>query len=145
MDLQLPLYFYHHEINATPDVIFEVINDDKEILNRVTKLSGFTYKNGGENHREEGTEGSLQYDNSAYKTKITHYSDERRLEFKTDLPSGVLTTVINIVPVEDRSELTISTKFNTESPVSFALYVLNIPRVKKEFNDAVKSLGTEAR
>ena len=32
MDLQLPLYFYHHEINATPDVIFEVINDDKEIL-----------------------------------------------------------------------------------------------------------------
>src|SRR5699024_1404564 len=87
MDLQLPLYFYHHEINATPDVIFEVINDDKEILNRVTKLSGFTYKNGGENHREEGTEGSLQYDNSAYKTKITHYSDERRLEFKTDLPS----------------------------------------------------------
>lgn len=57
-----------------------------------------------------------------------------------EIPAGTLVTMFNIVPVEDRSEVTISVKLLTDSAVSFALYALKIPAVKKQFNEDMKRL-----
>ncbi|QQD84980.1 hypothetical protein [Jeotgalicoccus sp. ATCC 8456] len=140
MELQLQLYFYHKEIEQSPEYVFNVLNDDQKIIDRVQKLTAITYNSDVTNQRSVGTEGILVYNEANINTEVIFYTDNRRLEFESYVPAGRLWTMVNIVPVEGRSELTISTKLITDSPVSFALYALKIPRVKKQFNDIVGRL-----
>lgn len=140
LELQLQLYFYHKEIEKSPEYVFSVLNNDQELLDRVQKLTAITYNSDATNQRSVGTEGILVYNEANINTEVIFYTDNRRLEFESYVPAGRLWTMVNIVPVEGRSELTISTKLITDSPVSFALYALKIPRVKKQFNDIVGRL-----
>lgn len=128
--MELKLYFYHHEISVSPESIFKVFNDDAELINMMEKLHRIEYVNGVENDREPGTKAVLKYDESSIETEIQVYENDRRFEVESKIPAGTLHTMFNIVPVEDRSEVTISTKLFTDSPVSFALYTLKIPRIK---------------
>lgn len=144
MELQLQLYFYHKEIEQSPEYVFSVLNDDQKVIDYVDQLTDIAYDTEGVNQREVGTNGLLVYDGTNINTEVTFYTDTRRLEFESYTPAGKLWTMINIVPVEDRSELTISTKLITESPVSFALYALKIPMLKKKFNEIVGRLEAGA-
>ncbi|MGO1922871.1 MAG: SRPBCC family protein [Jeotgalicoccus sp.] len=132
--MELQLYFYHHEISMSPEVVFSTINNDEKLLNTIEKLTDIEYINSTSNSREAGTRGILQYNGDAVEAEIVQYSSDRRIEVEIEIPAGRLVTMFNIVPVEDRSEVTISTKLLTDSPVSFALYALKIPAVKKQFN-----------
>lgn len=132
--MELQLYFYHHEISMSPEAVFSTINNDEKLLNTIEKLTDIEYINSTSNSREAGTRGILQYNGDAVEAEIVQYSSDRRIEVEIEIPAGRLVTMFNIVPVEDRSEVTISTKLLTDSPVSFALYALKIPAVKKQFN-----------
>ncbi len=132
--MELQLYFYHHEISMSPEAVFSTINNDEKLLNTIEKLTDIEYINSTSNSREAGTRGILQYNGDAVEAEIVQYSSDRRIEVEIEIPAGRLVTMFNIVPVENRSEVTISTKLLTDSPVSFALYALKIPAVKKQFN-----------
>lgn len=138
--MELKLYFYHHEVSMSPESIFEIFNDDTKLINAVEKLQGIEYKDGALNDRTPGTKAVLKYDDSSIETEILVYENDRRFEVKSKVPAGTIVTMFNIVPVESRSEVTISTKFYTDSPVSFALYSLKIPRIKKQFDDVMSRL-----
>lgn len=143
--MELQLYFYHHEINMSPELIFETINDDTKLINSIGKLKEIEYKNADSNTREVGTKGALQYGDATLDSEIIQYSSDRRIEVKSKIPAGTLVTMFNVVPVEDRSEVTISTKLYTESPVSFALYALKIPRIRKRFNTYMERFSQNQR
>lgn len=138
--MELKLYFYHHEISVSPESIFKTFNDDTELINALEKLHHIEYTNGVLNDRTPGTKAVLKYDESSIETEIVVYENDRRFEIESKVPAGTLVTMFNIVPVENHSEVTISTKFFTDSPVSFALYALKIPRIKKQFDGAMKRL-----
>ncbi|CAD2080542.1 Polyketide cyclase / dehydrase and lipid transport [Jeotgalicoccus aerolatus] len=137
--MELQLYFYHDELNMSPEAVFEVLNNDKKLISQLDKLTDIEYKNAAPDTREPGTKAVLFYDGSKVDTEVVQYKADRRIEFDMNVPAGTLKAMINIVPVEDRSELTISAKLVTDSPVSFALYSLKIPKVKKQFNKAVEA------
>lgn len=139
--MELQLYFYHQEINMSPELIFETINDDVKLINTLEKLKRIEYTNTDYGTREAGTKGVLQYGTATIDSEIVQYSADRRIEVKSKIPAGTLVTMFNVVPVEDRSEVTISTKLYTDSPVSFALYSLKIPKIRKRFNTDMKRLA----
>lgn len=139
--MELQLYFYHQEINMSPELIFETINDDVKLINTLEKLKRIEYTNADYGTREAGTKGGLQYGTATIDSEIVQYSADRRIEVKSKIPAGTLVTMFNVVPVEDRSEVTISTKLYTDSPVSFALYSLKIPKIRKRFNTDMKRLA----
>ena len=138
--MELQLYFYHREISMSPEAVFNTINNDEQLLNTIEKLTDIEYINNIPNAREAGTRGILQYNDNAVEAEIIQYRADRRIEMKLEIPAGTLVTMFNIVPVEDRSEVTISAKLLTDSAVSFALYALKIPAVKKQFNEDMKRL-----
>lgn len=138
--MELQLYFYHHEINMSPKEVFKTIDNDEKLLNTIEKLTDIQYINSNSSSREAGTRGILHYNNNAVEAEIVQYRSDRRIEVELEIPAGTLVTMFNIVPVEDRSEVTISSKLLTDSPVSFALYALKIPAVKKQFNNDMKRL-----
>lgn len=138
--MELQLYFYHHEIKMSPEAIFNTINNDEKLLNTIEKLTKIEYIHSASNSRKVGTKGILQYNGAAVEAEVIQYSPDRRIEVELKIPAGRLVTMFNIVPVEDRSEVTISTKLLTDSPVSFALYALKIPVVKKQFNNDMHRL-----
>lgn len=139
--MELQLYFYHHEISMSPESIFETINDDEKLVNTIEKLKRIEYKNAAPGTRETGTKAVLHYGGAAVDSEIVQYRLDRRIEVTSKIPAGTLVTMFNIVPVEDRSEVTISTKLYTDSAVSFALYVLKIPGIKKQFNTYMERLA----
>lgn len=139
--MELQLYFYHHEIDMSPEAIFNTINDDGKLANTIEKLTGIEYVNGAADTRKAGTRAVLQYNGSAVDTEITQYTPDRRIDVKSVIPAGTLVTMFNIVPVEERSEVTISTKLFTDSPVTFVLYALKIPAIKSQFNKNMKRLA----
>lgn len=138
--MELQLYFYHHEINMSPKAIFSTINNDEKLLNTVKKLTDIEYINSTSGTRAAGTRGILQYNDNPVEAEIVQYRPDRRIEVELEIPAGTLVTMFNIVPVEDRSEVTISTKLFTDSPATFAVYALKIPRIKKQFNQNMKRL-----
>lgn len=137
--MELQLYFYHDELNMSPEEVFSTVNSDEKLINKLDKLKDIEYINAAPDTREKGTKAMLLYDGSRIETEVIQYRADRRIEFNMKVPAGTLKTMINIVPVEDRSEVTISTKLVTDSPVSFALYSLKIPKLKKQFNKAVET------
>lgn len=139
--MELQLYFYHHEINMSPEAVFSIINDDEKLLNTIEKLTDIEYINNTSSSREAGTKGILQYNGGAVEAEIVEYRADRRIEVEFEIPAGTLVTMFNIVPVEDRSEVTISTKLLTDSAVSFVLYALKIPAVKKQFDKNMEKLA----
>ena len=139
--MELQLYFYHQEISKSPEAVFSTINNDEKLLETIEKLTEIEYINGASNSREAGTSGVLQYNGEAVEAEITQYTPDRRIEVELAIPAGRLVTMFNVVPVEDRSEVTISAKLLTDSPVSFALYALKIPAVKKQFNKNMDRLA----
>lgn len=136
--MELQLYFYHHEISMSPEAVFNTINNDEQLLNTIEKLTDIEYINNIPNAREAGTRGILQYNDNPVEAEIVQYRPDRRIEVELEIPAGTLVTMFNIVPVEDRSEVTISTKLFTDSPATFAVYALKIPRIKKQFNQDMK-------
>ncbi|CAD2081525.1 hypothetical protein GCM10007275_20920 [Jeotgalicoccus coquinae] len=138
--MELQLYFYHQEIDKTPAEIFRTIDSDEALLKGIEKLTDIEYIGGALNSREAGTRGILRYGNSPVEIEITSYTKNRRIDLKMEITAGTLITMFNIVPVEDRSEVTISTKLLTDSPATFAVYALKIPRIKKQFNENMKRL-----
>ncbi|CEA03681.1 hypothetical protein BN1048_02173 [Jeotgalicoccus saudimassiliensis] len=140
MELQLQLYFYHREIDKTPAEIFRTVDSDEALLKGIEKLTDIEYLNGALNSREAGTKGILRYGDSPVETEITSYTKNRRIELKKEITAGTLVTMFNVVPVEDRSEVTISTKLFTDSAATFAVYALKIPRIKKQFNQNMERL-----
>ena len=138
--MELQLYFYHHEISMSPEAVFSTINNDEKLLNTIEKLTDIEYINSTPGSREAGTRGMLQYNGDAVEAEIVQYRADRRIEVELEIPAGTLVAMFNIVPVEDRSEVTISAKLFTDSAVSFALYALKIPAVKKQFNKDMKRL-----
>ena len=138
--MELQLYFYHQEIDKTPAEIFRTIDSDEALLKGIEKLTDIEYIGGALNSREAGTRGILRYGNSPVEIEITSYIKNRRIDLKMEITAGTLITMFNIVPVEDRSEVTISTKLLTDSPATFAVYALKIPRIKKQFNENMKRL-----
>ena len=139
--MELQLYFYHREISLTPEEIFSVIKSDEKLLNTIEKLTDIEYINSTSMPREEGTRAILQYSASPVETEITGFRQDRRIELELEIPAGAVKAMFNIVPVEDRSEVTISAKLFTDSPVSFVLYALKIPSIKKQFDEAAERLG----
>lgn len=139
--MELQLYFYHHEISRLPEEIFSTIDSDAKLLNTIEKLTDIEYISGALNGRETGTKALLQYDGSPAEAEIVRYRQDRRIELKIEIAAGTLVTMFNIVPVEDRSEVTVSAQLITESPVTFALYALKIPKIKKQFNRNMERLA----
>lgn len=139
--MELQLYFYHREISLTPEEIFSVIKSDEKLLNTIEKLTDIEYINSTSMPREEGTRAILQYSASPVEAEITGFRQDRRIELELEIPAGTVKAMFNIVPVEDRSEVTISAKLFTDSPVSFVLYALKIPAIKKQFDEAAERLG----
>lgn len=139
--MELQLYFYHHEISMSPESIFNIFNDDAKLINAVEKLQKIEYINGTVNDREAGTKAVLQYGGSSIETEITVYRDDRRFEVKSSLEGGTLNTMFNIVPVEDRSEVTISSVLHADSVLNSAKYAVKIPGIKKQFNNEMKRLS----
>lgn len=139
--MELQLYFYHREISLTPEEIFSVIKSDEKLLNTIEKLTDIEYINSTSMPREEGTRAILQYSASPVEAEITGFRQDRRIELELEIPAGAVKAMFNIVPVEDRSEVTISAKLFTDSPVSFVLYALKIPSIKKQFDEAAERLG----
>ena len=138
--MELQLYFYHHEIDKTPAEIFRTVDSDEALLKGIEKLTDIEYIGGASNSRETGTKGILRYGGSPVETEVIQYIQNRRIKLTMEITAGTLVTMFNVVPVEERSEVTISTKLFTDSPATFAVYALKIPRIKKQFNQNMKRL-----
>ena len=136
--MELQLYFYHHEIDKTPAEIFRTVDSDEALLKGIEKLTDIEYIGGALNSRETGTKGILRYGGSPVETEVIQYIQNRRIKLTMEITAGTLVTMFNVVPVEERSEVTISTKLFTDSPATFAVYALKIPRIKKQFNQDMK-------
>ncbi len=136
--MELQLYFYHHEIDKTPAEIFRTVDSDEALLKGIEKLTDIEYIGGASNSRETGTKGILRYGGSPVETEVIQYIQNRRIKLTMEITAGTLVTMFNVVPVEERSEVTISTKLFTDSPATFAVYALKIPRIKKQFNQDMK-------
>lgn len=136
--MELQLYFYHHEIDKTPAEIFRTVDSDEALLKGFEKLTDIEYIGGASNSRETGTKGILRYGGSPVETEVIQYIQNRRIKLTMEITAGTLVTMFNVVPVEERSEVTISTKLFTDSPATFAVYALKIPRIKKQFNQDMK-------
>lgn len=136
--MELQLYFYHHEIDKTPAEIFRTVDSDEELLKGIEKLTDIEYIGGASNSRETGTKGILRYGGSPVETEVIQYIQNRRIKLTMEITAGTLVTMFNVVPVEERSEVTISTKLFTDSPATFAVYALKIPGIKKQFNQDMK-------
>ena len=80
----------------------------------------------------------MRYGGSPVETEVIQYIQNRRIKLTMEITAGTLVTMFNVVPVEERSEVTISTKLFTDSPATFAVYALKIPRIKKQFNQDMK-------
>ena len=136
--MELQLYFQHHEIDKTPAEIFRTVDSDEALLKGIEKLTDIEYIGGASNSRETGTKGILRYGGSPVETEVIQYIQNRRIKLTMEITAGTLVTMFNVVPVEERSEVTISTKLFTDSPATFAVYALKIPRIKKQFNQDMK-------
>ncbi|WP_040929014.1 hypothetical protein, partial [Nosocomiicoccus massiliensis] len=111
--MELQLYFHNKEVELLPETVFEFLNSDQWFLNNINGLSRISYESNNENTRDEGTPFVVTYNGTDYKGKINKYVENRRLEITIFGYDYIIKTMINIVPVESRSEVVISSVLET--------------------------------
>lgn len=142
----MEIYSYRNEkVNASADDIFSVINDDNQLKDIFTILKEVEYNT--KEKRAKGTKFriTLGVRNKTYRfrNEIVEYSENRSITMKTKLKQGVITTLFNIVPNGDHSELTV--RSSIDSKMGVRMFVMTVkPIVKavmnKEMNKLVKYL-----
>lgn len=138
----MEIYSYRNEkVNASPEKIFSVINDDEQLKEIFSILKDVEY-----NTKETRAKGSkfritLGVRNKTYRfrNEIVEYSDNRSITMKTKLKQGVITTLFNIVPNGDHSELTV--RSSIESNMGVRMFVMTVkPIVKAVMNKEMNKL-----
>lgn len=138
--MELQLYFHNKEVELLPETVFEFLNSDQWFKNNINGLSRISYESNSENVRDEGTPFVLTYNGTDYKGKIDKYAENRRLEFTIFGYDYIIKTMINIVPVESRSELVISSVLETHSVSTLLKFGARKFSITKQLNDVIKPM-----
>ena len=144
----MEIYSYDNDkLKASPEEVFSVINNDEQLKNIFGILKDIEYHTKGK--RSKGTKFriTLGVRNKTYRfrNEITEYVENKRIVMKTRLKQGVITTLFNVAPAGEYSELTV--KSSIESSMGVRVFAMTVkPVVKsimhkemKKFEDAVST------
>ena len=138
----MEIYNYQNDkLEASPEDIFAVINDDEHLKNIFSILKVIEYNTKGK--RSKGTKFriTLGVRNKTYRfrNEITEYVENKRIVMKTMLKQGVITTLFNVESAGDYSELTV--KSSIESGMGVRVFAMTVkPVVKSVMNKEMKKL-----
>lgn len=138
----MEIYSYHNsKLAASPKEVFLVINDDQQLKNIFSILKDIEYNTKGK--RSKGTKFriTLGVRNKTYRfrNEITEYVENKRIVMKTKLKQGVITTLFNVEPSGDYSEITV--KSTIESSMGVRMFAMTVkPVVKSVMNKEMKKL-----
>ena len=138
----MEIYSYHNsKFTASPEEVFSVINDDEQLKNIFSILKDIEYNTKGK--RSKGTKFriTLGVRNKTYRfrNEIIEYVDNKRIVMKTKLKQGVITTLFNVEPAGEYSEITV--KSTIESSMGVRMFAMTVkPVVKSVMNKEMKKL-----
>lgn len=137
----MEVYSYRNEnVNATPEEIFAVINDDEKLKDILSIVSDIEYNT--EDKRKTGTKFravlSVRGKTYRFRNEIIEYVEDRRITVTTKLKQGNLITTFNVVPDGSRSELTVRTTLE-EAKMGTKVFIKSVkPIIKVVLNRELK-------
>jgi len=136
----MDIYSYRNDkLEASPEEVFAVINDDRQLKNIFSILKDIQYSTKGK--RAKGTKFRItlgvREKTYRFRNEIIEYADNNKIIMKTRLKQGVITTLFNVESKGECSELTV--KSSIESSVGVRMFVLTAkPVVKSVMNKEMK-------
>lgn len=138
--MELQLYFHNKELELLPETFFEYLSSDEKLIDSIEGLSDIKYVSESKDLRREGTKFQITFNGQTYLGKVTKHVENRRLEFTIYGFDFLLHTMINVVPVESRSELVISSDVETSNLGTYIRFVGRKLFVTQQFNNILKPL-----
>ncbi|MFC3418745.1 SRPBCC family protein [Salinicoccus hispanicus] len=141
----MELYTYDARIKATPEQIFEVVNDDDRLKEWSPIFAGNIYYT--EDKRTKGTKfrTMMKVLNKTYQFRsiITEYEENRFIEVETTLKQGIITSSFRLKPEgKDETRVQVTSRFDAESK-RYALVLKGIrPVVRRVLDNQMKKLET---
>ena len=138
----MEIYSYQNDkLEASPEDVFAVINDDEQRKNIFSILKDIEYNTKGK--RSKGTKFriTLGVRNKTYRfrNEITEYDENRRIVMKTKLKQGVITTLFNVEPSGTCTKLTVQSLI--ESGMGVRVFAMTAkPVVRSVMNKEMKKL-----
>lgn len=137
----MEVYSYRNEkVEAAPEDIFAVINNDEKLKEILSILSDLEYSTKGKRNIGTKFRAVLNVRGKTYRfrNEIMEYIENRRITVKTKLKQGNLVTTFNVVPNGDQSELTVNTILD-EAKLSSKVFIKSVkPVIKVVLNREVK-------
>lgn len=109
----MEIYNYHNKkLNASPEKVFKVVNNDSDLREVFGIIEDIEYHS--DKKRETGAKfrTTLKVIGKTYRfrSEMTDYVAERRIEVTSKLKQGNVITQFTVVPVESGSEITVSSR-----------------------------------
>lgn len=146
--IKIEIYNYHNEeVGATPEEIFEVVNDDSKLKEKFSIIKEIEYDT--KDKRAAGTKfrTTLAVRNQTYRfrSEITEYVENESITVKSKLKQGVVTTVFNVSPGQKHTVLRVKSSIDS-SNVGVKIFVMTIkPIVKTVMNREMKKFVESIR
>ncbi|AKG74671.1 SRPBCC family protein [Salinicoccus halodurans] len=110
----MELYRYDRQMKASPEEIFDVVNDDEKLKQWSPIFEGNEYFT--EEHRAKGTKfrTKLKVLNKTYqfRSQITEYEENRHVKVRTTLRQGIITSEFQLAPASnDETQVTVTSNF----------------------------------
>lgn len=138
--------YYNDKLASSPEEVFAVINDDKQLKNIFSILKEIEYSTKGKRSKGTKFRVTLGVRDKTYRfrNEITEYVHNRRIMMKTRLKQGVITTLFNVEPRGGQSELTV--KSSIESSMGVKVFAMTVkPVAKTVMNKEMKKLEEAVR
>lgn len=142
--MHMELYRYEGELDATPEEIFKVVNDDEKLKSWSPIFEGNEYLT--EEKRAVGTKfrTRMKVLNRTYqfRSEIIEYEAERYIKVKTVLKQGDIISDFRLEPLENGlTKVGVTSHFDTESRRYKLVLKGAKPVMKRVLDHQMKKLG----
>lgn len=142
----MEIYNYHNkQLDAPPENVFKVVNDDATLKSVFGIIENIEYHS--EKRRETGTKFRTTLKvvgkTYAFRSEMTDYVEDRRIEVKSRLKQGTVVTQFTVVPVDTGSEITVKSHLEDSKKGAGIIVGAMKPIINRVMKKELKKLEEE--